>query len=264
MIVTFDAGETLVELDLEFLARRLAERGVAVDVARLAAAKPAAWRHHDELVAAGARHPWHALVTHLLEGAGLTDVAPLVAWLWDEQPRANLWRKPIPGMVALARELAAGGARVGVLSNSGGEDRRAPRRGRHRRRLRGDRRLRRARRGQAGSRDLRPRARGARRRRRDPRRRLVGGRRRRCDRRRMARGVLRAARGRPSTRWRTPRALARLTARWRTPRALARWRRHRARSGRGEDGDPPVAASAVSATDSGGDTTTSAAATTRT
>ena len=50
----------------------------------------------------------------------MLDPEPLVAWLWSEQPTANLWRKPIPAMVDLARELAARGAHVGVLSNSEG------------------------------------------------------------------------------------------------------------------------------------------------
>lgn len=121
-MVTFDAGQTLVDLDLDFLARRLAERDVVVDPTALEAALPASWRHYDDLVAAGAAHPWHALMTSLLGGAGVREdlLAPLVAWLWAEQPRANLWRKPIPGMVELARSLAARGIRVGVLSNSEG------------------------------------------------------------------------------------------------------------------------------------------------
>lgn len=119
-VITFDAGQTLVELDLDFLVMRLAQRGVRASVDALAAAVPEAWAHHDALVAAGAAHPWHGLMTALLAGAGLADVAPLVEWLWREQPRANLWRKPMPEMVALARELAARGARVAVLSNSEG------------------------------------------------------------------------------------------------------------------------------------------------
>lgn len=121
-VVTFDAGQTLVELDLDFLARRLTERDVVVDPGALAAALPASWHRYDELVAAGAAHPWHALMESLLGGAGVRGdaVAPLVAWLWSEQPRANLWRKPIPGMIELARSLAARGIRVGVLSNSEG------------------------------------------------------------------------------------------------------------------------------------------------
>lgn len=121
-IVTFDAGQTLVELDLDFLVRRLGERGLAATPGALAAALAPAWRHHDALVAAGARHPWHAFMTELLAGAGIAEAAraPTVAWLWDEQPRRNLWRHPIAGMGALARDLAARGVRVGVISNSEG------------------------------------------------------------------------------------------------------------------------------------------------
>jgi len=119
-VITFDAGQTLVELDLDFLAARLGERGAAVTASALAAAEPAAWRRLDELVDGGIGHPWHQMMTQLLTGAGVANPAPLVAWLWEEQPRANLWRRLVPGMIELARELAAGGARVGVLSNSEG------------------------------------------------------------------------------------------------------------------------------------------------
>jgi putative hydrolase of the HAD superfamily len=119
-VVTFDAGQTLVELDLDFLARRLGERGVRVAADDLARSAPAAWRLYDELTAAGHGHPWKALMACLLEGAGVADVRPHVDWLWDEQPRANLWRRPIVPMVELARELGARGVTVAVLSNSEG------------------------------------------------------------------------------------------------------------------------------------------------
>ena len=56
----------------------------------------------------------------LLSGAGVAEVDPLVAWLWEEQPRVNLFRAPIAPMVALARELRAHGARLIVVSNSEG------------------------------------------------------------------------------------------------------------------------------------------------
>jgi putative hydrolase of the HAD superfamily len=119
--VSFDAGQTLIDLDFGFLARRLAERGVSVEPAALAAAAPAAWRHYDALVGPAAGHPWRELMTALLTGAGVaTGVAAVVDWLWDEQPRANLWRAEVPGMVDLARDLAARGVRVAVLSNSEG------------------------------------------------------------------------------------------------------------------------------------------------
>jgi HAD superfamily hydrolase (TIGR01509 family) len=119
-VITFDAGQTLVELDLDFLARRLAARGVEVASSALEAAAPAAWRNYDALVHAGVGHPWRELMTALLAGAGVRE-SGLVDWLWSEQPRVNLWRRPIAGMVELARELRARGARVAVLSNSEGK-----------------------------------------------------------------------------------------------------------------------------------------------
>ena len=119
-VVTFDAGQTLVDLDLDFLARRLAERGVQVSVEDLERAAPAGWLRYDELTAAGHGHPWRALMSTLLAGAGVADAPALAQWLWDEQPRANLWRKPIAPMVALAKELKERGVTVAVLSNSEG------------------------------------------------------------------------------------------------------------------------------------------------
>ncbi len=119
-VVTFDAGQTLVDLDLDFLARRLGERGVDVSPAALAAGAPAAWKRYDELNAAGIGHPWTELMSTLLAGAGVRDAQSLAAWLRDEQPRANLWRRPIAPVIDLAKELAARGVRVAVLSNSEG------------------------------------------------------------------------------------------------------------------------------------------------
>lgn len=122
-VITFDAGQTLVELDLDFLATRLGERGHAIAPAALAAAAPAAWARYDALEAsdAGDAARWHALIDALLAGAGVTHGrADLVAWLRAEQPRVNLWRRPIADMVALARALAARGHAVAVISNSEG------------------------------------------------------------------------------------------------------------------------------------------------
>jgi putative hydrolase of the HAD superfamily len=118
--VTFDAGQTLVELDTDMLYRRLAERDVHVDPARLDAAAPDAWRRYDASVG-HAPVPWKVFMDALLEGAGVRERAALVEWLWDEQPRKNLWRRPIAGMIELVDELRGRGVKVGVLSNSEGK-----------------------------------------------------------------------------------------------------------------------------------------------
>ena len=121
-ILSFDIGQTLVELDLDFLALRLAQQGVEVAPGALAAASPAAWAHYDTLIDSGIGHPWRELMRSLLSGAGVSpsQVGPLADWLWDQQPVANLFRRPIAPMVALARELAARGDSLVVVSNSEG------------------------------------------------------------------------------------------------------------------------------------------------
>lgn len=117
-VVTFDAGMTLVELDLDFLARRLATRGLLRDPAALRAAAPRAWRRYDDRVDEGGPHGrlWHDLLTDIIDAP---DPA-VVDWLWQQQPTTNLFRAPITDMVALARELRAQGVRTAVLSNSEG------------------------------------------------------------------------------------------------------------------------------------------------
>jgi HAD superfamily hydrolase (TIGR01549 family) len=121
-VVTFDAGMTLVELDLEFLAHRLAERGVVVEPAALRVGAPAAWRRYDERADAGLHDRlWHALLGDIL-GAQIPPerLAAEVEWLWQQQPSRNLFRAPIADMVVLARSLRARGVRTAVLSNSEG------------------------------------------------------------------------------------------------------------------------------------------------
>ena len=121
--VTFDFGQTLAELDCDFLCTRLRERGVHAESARLNAALPEAWRLYD-LHCSGPEggHPWQVLMTAILQQAGVESAAieGTVDWLWTEQPKCNLWRKPIPGMIELVRGVAAGGTKVAVISNSEG------------------------------------------------------------------------------------------------------------------------------------------------
>ena len=119
-IISFDVGQTLVELDLDFLAQRAGERGVEVLPQALVAASPAAWADFDSLVDRGIGHPWRQLMASLLTRAGVREVGPLVEWLWEQQPAVNLFRKPIAPMVELARDLRARGATLVVTSNSEG------------------------------------------------------------------------------------------------------------------------------------------------
>jgi putative hydrolase of the HAD superfamily len=59
---------------------------------------------------------------HILCGGGVASASAseLGAWLWSEQPRQNLWRRPIAGMIELVRELRGRGVPVGIISNSEG------------------------------------------------------------------------------------------------------------------------------------------------
>lgn len=119
-VVSFDIGQTLVDLDLDFLAMRLGSRGVAVSVERLEGSAPTAWRTYDQLTEQGASHPWHAFMQALLQGAGVDEPGPHVDWLYSQQSVKNLWRRPIEPMVALVRELRARGAAIVAVSNSEG------------------------------------------------------------------------------------------------------------------------------------------------
>jgi len=126
--VTWDFGETLATLDAACLARKLACRGAHVDEARVLEALPSAWetyqRPHTGTGAAGqGRHPWKPFMAALLALSGAEPASEheaLVDFLFEDQRRENLWRKPIPGMIELVRELASEGIPMGVLSNSEG------------------------------------------------------------------------------------------------------------------------------------------------
>ncbi len=122
--VTFDFGQTLAELDTALLAKRLEERGEATDEATLQAAVPAAWAaYNDAVKRGGTGHPWKLLMTTLLREARVNEarLADLTDFLWDEQPKKNLWRRPIPGMIDLVRRLKARQIPLAVLSNSEGK-----------------------------------------------------------------------------------------------------------------------------------------------
>ncbi|WP_437797252.1 HAD family hydrolase [Sorangium sp. So ce693] len=121
--VSFDFGQTLVELDTGLLSARLAERGIGAPRERLDGAVDEGWRAYNEAIQRGlGGHPWKIMMRRLLEAGGVEASAldAAVDWLWTEQPRKNLWRRPIAGMIDVVIELRRAGVPVAVLSNSEG------------------------------------------------------------------------------------------------------------------------------------------------
>jgi len=120
--VGFDFGQTLAELDYEFVARRVAPRGAVFDAARGRANSKSAWDLYGQKKSEGHVVAWRAMMQAQLEGGGVPKARAeeLAAWLWAEQPSQNLWRKPIPGMIELVRELRGASVPVGIISNSEG------------------------------------------------------------------------------------------------------------------------------------------------
>jgi HAD superfamily hydrolase (TIGR01509 family) len=118
----FDFGQTLAELDYEFVAERLRERDVGFDPARAHARGKHAWEIYGAKKHEGHALAWRAMIEAQLGGGGVTPerAQELGAWLWDEQPRKNLWRRPIPGMIELVAELKARGTPIAIISNSEG------------------------------------------------------------------------------------------------------------------------------------------------
>jgi FMN hydrolase / 5-amino-6-(5-phospho-D-ribitylamino)uracil phosphatase len=123
LAVSFDFGQTLSDLDMDMLSRRLAERAVAVEAAALARSEGAAWAAYNEAVLRGiGGHPWRILMRRLLSEAAAPEasIEALVEWLWSEQPHKNLWRRPVPGMIELVADLNRAGIAVAIISNSEG------------------------------------------------------------------------------------------------------------------------------------------------
>jgi len=118
----FDFGQTLAELDFDFVRQRLGERGQAFDPVSAAAKASRAWEIYGEMKSVGHAVGWRAMMQAQLEHGGVAAAAAqeLAGWLWDEQPTQNLWRKPIGGMFELVLELKARGVPIAIISNSEG------------------------------------------------------------------------------------------------------------------------------------------------
>jgi HAD superfamily hydrolase (TIGR01509 family) len=122
--VTFDVGQVLASFEPRALASKLDERGGGADVAALEAAMPEGWEAYGAVLKAGgsAEASWKAFITTLLERAGATPAPDeaLLGWLYADNVRRNLWRRPVEGMIALARSLRLAGVGVAAVSNSEG------------------------------------------------------------------------------------------------------------------------------------------------
>lgn len=128
--VTFDLGQTLVELDAELLAQRVTEHAGELDATRVPTALATAWASYDESKRAGEAHEraWTTFMRSLLVAAGVRSPAAggaewlerTVAALWQRQPHENLWRRPIAGMFELVADLVRIGVPLGIVSNSEG------------------------------------------------------------------------------------------------------------------------------------------------
>ena len=127
--VTFDYGQTLAELDHDFLALRVSELGGVLDPGAARTAHIAAWDAYGAAKTLGHEKAWQLMMVTFLRAGGarpaVGDPEPhyaeaLAKKLWDAQPTRNLWRKRIPGMFELVRELVGNGVPVGIISNSEG------------------------------------------------------------------------------------------------------------------------------------------------
>jgi len=118
----FDFGQTLAELDYEFLRQRLHERGASFDPEKADAGSSDAWHIYGAKKSDGHALAWRAMMEVQLTNGGVPTerVIELTSWLWQEQPRRNLWRRPIPGMIELVRELKQQGVPIAIVSNSEG------------------------------------------------------------------------------------------------------------------------------------------------
>lgn len=127
--VTFDFGQTLAELDHDFLAQRARELGAELDPVAARAATVTAWAAYGANKALGHARAWQEMMLEVLRGGSVRpnqgEATPNFAEgvaqaLWAAQPTRNLWRKPIPGMFELVAGLVEHGVPVGIISNSEG------------------------------------------------------------------------------------------------------------------------------------------------
>ena len=132
-VISFDLGQTLVELDEQLLADQAKRSGYVLEPSLARSEQDASWQAYNAAKAKGlvGFDAWSAFMRDLLTRVDLRLVAGrvpvsdeereiFVRFLWSEQPNRNLWRRPIPGMLELVERLSARGTKMGVLTNSEG------------------------------------------------------------------------------------------------------------------------------------------------
>jgi len=130
-LLSLDAGNTVIFLDHARVARLLGDLGHATDAATLVRTEGEAKRlqTEDRLVdvrwpndaAPGARS-WGRMVGTFVARAGVPaeDLPRVVASLWDEHVRKNLWSVVPEGMGAALDRARGRGVKVVIVSNSEG------------------------------------------------------------------------------------------------------------------------------------------------
>lgn len=130
--IFFDAGNTLIRMDYEAVARALAAHGVAVPAGTLGRAEWQARARLDEDLLgrpASTESPDTATryLRYLLEAIGVRDeavVAAMARWRRAHNPPFGLWTEPEPSAAAALALARRHGLRTGVISNSNGTVRR--------------------------------------------------------------------------------------------------------------------------------------------
>ena len=124
--VSFDFGQTIAGIDNDLLMQKLGRLGVASTAGDLETASRIAWGAYDAAVRAGvAGHPWKLFMRTFLENGlvprpSADEIERAVDALWDDQPKVNLWRRALPDMIELVKELRSAGIPHAILSNSEG------------------------------------------------------------------------------------------------------------------------------------------------
>lgn len=117
--VLFDAGNTLIFPDYEFLQNLLADFGINIELATLRDLEDVAKR---ATVKRGAPKSWKVYFGTWLESAGVgeKDLPELLQRLWQKHRRDGLWHLADEGLTQVLSELKKRRFLLGVVSNADG------------------------------------------------------------------------------------------------------------------------------------------------